>query len=295
MTPHGYKDATKDPVLIERFPVDGNLGIATGVASALLVLDVDRRNHGDASLAELVAQHGELPDTVTEKTGDGLHYYFAMASGPRPGKKIAAGLEVLADGKCVVCAPSRHRSGKSYEWVAGRAPWEFQLAPAPEWLLNLVPVFGEKAPAKSRAATSRSVTRDGPVREGGRHEHLKGAAARLRGRGLGGLALEEELVRLNELECEPPLPSDELRDIAEYFDKKPVPLTAATTPSVVALNEQPLEEGDWRQARWFATRRTWKACPSTLANANTSIFANDPRCASRRALRSTSSRRGSSS
>src|SRR5262245_48964019 len=42
---------------------DSNLGIATGSASGVLVLDVDPRNGGDEALARLEHERGRLPPT----------------------------------------------------------------------------------------------------------------------------------------------------------------------------------------------------------------------------------------
>src|SRR5579862_7097735 len=52
-TPHGFKDATTDKSAItarwNKWP-DANIGIPTGAASGLLVVDVDPRNGGEESL-----------------------------------------------------------------------------------------------------------------------------------------------------------------------------------------------------------------------------------------------------
>src|SRR6187399_1928561 len=53
---HGFKDATTDKAAIVgawAANPSANVGIATGAASKIVVLDVDPRNGGDASLAEL--------------------------------------------------------------------------------------------------------------------------------------------------------------------------------------------------------------------------------------------------
>jgi putative DNA primase/helicase len=76
-TRNGVKDATTDRTIIKawwrRWP-DANIGIATGPTSGIFVLDVDG-NAGKASLAELQAEHGRLPKTVTVKTGKGRHLF----------------------------------------------------------------------------------------------------------------------------------------------------------------------------------------------------------------------------
>src|SRR6516225_10610028 len=55
-THHGVKDASNDPKQISAWWVqwpDANVGIATGAVSTLVVIDIDPRNGGDASFAQL--------------------------------------------------------------------------------------------------------------------------------------------------------------------------------------------------------------------------------------------------
>ena len=72
LTKNGVKDATNTPGTIlgwrGRWP-DSNTGVATG--RGLVVLDIDPRNGGDESLAELIEKYGPLPETVTVSTGGG--------------------------------------------------------------------------------------------------------------------------------------------------------------------------------------------------------------------------------
>ena len=78
-----------------------NVGIATGKASNLFVLDVDPRNSGDDTLRALEAQYGELPRTIEVITGGGgRHYYFQypnVAIGNSAGT-LGPGLDVRTDG-----------------------------------------------------------------------------------------------------------------------------------------------------------------------------------------------------
>jgi len=138
ITAHGYKDATDDGGKLvpqwKKCP-KANIGIATGERSRIVVLDVDPRNGGFESLAELERVHGPLPLTPTVDTGgDGLHYYFALPPGVRVKSfKLAPGLDVQIDGAYVIAPPSVHPSGKRYAWKV--PPGKTPLAPAPSWLL----------------------------------------------------------------------------------------------------------------------------------------------------------------
>lgn len=124
VVPRGHLDATTDLAEIEEcwsaLPL-ANIGIRTGEVSGLVVLDVDPRNGGDASLERLQGGIGKLPPTLTVKTGGGgYHLYFRY---PLSGGKIAAkldgypGIDVKADGGYVLAPPSSHISGRRYEWA----------------------------------------------------------------------------------------------------------------------------------------------------------------------------------
>ena len=157
-TLNGVKDAITDLRIIKawwkKWP-DANIGIATGQTSGIFVLDVDG-NLGKTSLAELQAEHGRLPKTVTVKTGKGRHLYFRCGdvrvsnSAGRLGKAI----DVRGDGGYVVAAGSVHASGAPYRFVDGRGLDEIEIAPAPKWLLDLVTAEG--------AATDEPVAVESP-------------------------------------------------------------------------------------------------------------------------------------
>lgn len=155
LSPNGFKNATTDPAIItswwRQWP-DAMIGAPTGAASRLVLFDVDVDEDegidGEASLAALIAREGQLPDTVLAATPrGGRHLYFQ-----HPGRKIknsagslGQGLDIRGDGGFTVFAPSVRDDGKAYRWVRGLN--EIQLAPMPEWLLNLIaPPEAERKP-----------------------------------------------------------------------------------------------------------------------------------------------------
>ncbi len=76
-----------------------NIGIATGEVSNLIVLDIDPRHGGDATLACFERLHGKLPPTVRFKTGGGgQHILFRHPGGciPNSAGKIGPGVDVRA-------------------------------------------------------------------------------------------------------------------------------------------------------------------------------------------------------
>src|SRR5262249_5055400 len=80
-TPHGVKDATTEAMKVmewwTRWP-QANIGLATGKAAGVVVLDVDTAKGGDKSLANLTTVHGPLPVTPEAGTGGGgRHLVFS--------------------------------------------------------------------------------------------------------------------------------------------------------------------------------------------------------------------------
>ena len=141
LTRRGVKEASSEAGVVARFwrrwP-QANVGLATGSASGVIVIDVDPPQ-GERSLERLLAAGYELPSTVTVETGSGgLHLYFAApgfrlgnAAGRLPGVPFElAGIDLRGDGGYVVAPPSAHVSGSRYRWIAG----ELEPAAAPGWL-----------------------------------------------------------------------------------------------------------------------------------------------------------------
>lgn len=139
-TARGFKDATTDLETIRawfaRWP-NSNVAIRTGSASGLVVLDVDPRNGGLESLAQLIREHGQLPDTVVAATGGGgFHFFFRYPSGRQvPKRTLADGIDLCSDGGYVIVAPSLHASGRRYEWL--ESPNQRPPAALPGQLIDL--------------------------------------------------------------------------------------------------------------------------------------------------------------
>src|SRR5579862_6094367 len=84
-TSNGSRGGTHERAQLDRWwrrwP-EANVGLVTGVASGLVVLDVDRDHGGQETLAGLEGEWGPLPATVTADTGGGgLHLLFAHPGG----------------------------------------------------------------------------------------------------------------------------------------------------------------------------------------------------------------------
>lgn len=209
---HGFKDATTDPKTLSRWWTSwphANVGIATGRASGLLVIDIDSGKGGDESLRSLEETHGPLPETPTVLTGGGgRHLYFRLPDRAVPSRVgIVTGVDVRGDGGYVIAPPSAHRSGRPYLWAVGFEIGEITLPEIPRWLLKLVET--ERAAASPR--------RDGMpliIPEGERNDRLHRLGGAMRRWGLSAECLGECLMAINAHHCQPPLDFDEVVKIA---------------------------------------------------------------------------------
>jgi replicative DNA helicase len=211
---HGFHDATaKLPVLTEwwnKYP-DANIGIATGINSGFMVLDVDPKHGGDKSLAELISKHGELPKTPMSKTGGGgQHYLFAYPHGfdiRNSSGKVGPGLDIRAEGGYIVAPPSLHESGNHYEWDKSTPPSQTQLANCPKWLFDLIVAKPEVQPVMPTRT-------EGAYISGQRNSALASLAGSMRRRGMSDDSIFVALNAENLNKCVPPLTEGEVRTIA---------------------------------------------------------------------------------
>jgi putative DNA primase/helicase len=144
------------------FPEEDETGIGVYcVGSGFFAVDIDPRSGGFESDYRMeCSTGGELPPTVEVYTGvyfiggeevRGIHRLYAFPSGERLIGKVKnwPGIDIKHNGY-IVAAGSRHFSGVNYEFVPGRAPWEIEMAEAPEILLGHLRArhFGNNAPLK---------------------------------------------------------------------------------------------------------------------------------------------------
>jgi hypothetical protein len=137
------KLATSDLVTIERwwalYP-DDNIGLAMGGDTRLVAIDVDGEL-GRNSIAEFEARNGNLPVTLTSRSGRldiGHHRIFRVSeefdlAKVRNRVGFAPGLDVRATGGQIVAPPSRHESGRTYVWEH-----PVPVADMPRWLYEAI-------------------------------------------------------------------------------------------------------------------------------------------------------------
>jgi hypothetical protein len=125
---HGLHDATCDPGQLQdwwqRWPM-ANVGLVTGVVFDALDIDGPA---GLAALGELQQAVGQrLPGPLVATGGGGWHHWFAPTGlGNRPPRGLAH-IDWRGRGGCVLAPPSRHISGRTYQWRR-----DLDQAPLPE-------------------------------------------------------------------------------------------------------------------------------------------------------------------
>jgi hypothetical protein len=118
MTINGHLNATTDPDKIKlwwtKWP---HAMVGAKVPDTLLVIDLDPRNGGD--LEKLVALVGDLPPTLTVWSGrndGGRHLYFLRPYGPLTSTRLPEGIDLKANGYCIVPSSIHPATGQPYRW-----------------------------------------------------------------------------------------------------------------------------------------------------------------------------------
>lgn len=218
-TVHGLKDATMDGAKIRDWWTawpDANVGIVTGTQSGLIVLDIDPRNGGDDSLTDLERAHGSLPRTIESLTGGGgQHFFFQHPGGSIKSKPTAEGVDVKANGGYVVAPPSSHQSGEPYRWESAGHPEDVPLVALPSWLCAQLTQGLEPDSQLSVGPSSET------IRPGQRNRTLARLAGAMRRHGADQATILESLRSHNRQHCDPPLPEQEVNQIAGSIAKYP--------------------------------------------------------------------------
>lgn len=209
----GWKHkASSNPEALAKLFKDehSNLGIATGAGSNLLVIDVDPKNGGLESFAQLKRDYGPIDEfTLTADTGSGgfhVFYQYDRADvGNFHGNIFGAGIDIKCNGGYVVGCPSTHISGNQYTWRNGLAlPAELGLD-LEERILN--------AKGKCKHDEKKWDTR--PIPQGVRNNRLFQIAAHYRAKGQDYGKVYDQLLAVNANRCTPPLSDSEIQQIAK--------------------------------------------------------------------------------
>jgi hypothetical protein len=122
-----------------------NMGILTGHASDnVFVIDLDDQKGPAAGewWRGILAVHnnGIEPETWQQQTGGGGRQilFRARPDWHAPTNRTPVGVDIRGQGGFAVLPASMHESGRRYGWAPGCAPYEIEIATAPEWLLAAV-------------------------------------------------------------------------------------------------------------------------------------------------------------
>jgi len=204
LAPHGLRSASTDPNVIcswFRTEPDDNVAIVCR-PSGLLVFDVDERHGGDDTFHELERDLGALPVTPRSLTGGGGFHVVLRNPALTTASTIGPGVDVR-DRAYVIAPPSLHESGRRYCWEID--PDE---APVAELPLAWREVITRKP--------GNVIYRDaGPIPDGRRHTTLTQVAGAMRRTGASADEIEAALLIRNR-RCVPPLPENDIRDIARW-------------------------------------------------------------------------------
>lgn len=220
LVPQGHQNASSDPQAIREwwavYP-DANIGIATGDASGIVVVDIDPDDGGERTLHNLEQRFGQLPETWCALTGgDGYHFLFKM---PRldirnSAGTIGPGIDIRGNGGYIVAPPSLHESGKRYEWSPILHPDRVELVDVPSWLLERM-VTRRPDPASS----DRPKTLPATIPKGERNSWMASIAGTMRRKGFCAEAIYAAIAIENERRCDPPMDDREVRKIADSIER----------------------------------------------------------------------------
>lgn len=242
----GLKGATTNAAIVrgwwEQWP-NANVGIATGLASGIIVLDIDGED-GQNSLKLLEASE-QLPRTLRAHSGrvgpdgerNGHHFYFTLPNRVdlrNSAGRLGKGLDVRASGGYIVAPPSLHSSRLRYEWHCDGST----IVEAPQWLI---------ARASKPALASVAVSQEG-IPKGQRNPTLTSLAGTMHKRRMSRSSIQAALLEENRRQCHPPLPEEEVMSVIASVTRYPQGAAAQSKlrrAEVLCLADVQAEEVDW--------------------------------------------------
>lgn len=215
-TLHGVKDATTDVEAIDEWWTEHprcNIGIAMGAPSGGLIaidvdVDEDAGKDGMATLRAWERDRGELPETASAITGrGGVHMLYRM-EGVRNSVGGDCAVDVRGEGGYIVAPPSVHPNGQRYEWEYD--PVDYGVADADG---NVRAFIESVRPKRDESAPKLHVPKR--IGEGKRNDTLFRMACSMQSQEWPDEAIRAAIEAANRMQCEPPLPDD---DVAKLLD-----------------------------------------------------------------------------
>jgi hypothetical protein len=240
LTPHGFKDASSElsrvTAMFNAAPNATGIGIPTGGFSGLVVVDRD----GDSEEAQRIWD--TLPPTLEVATGRGTHRYYRMPKGTAvKSRKLAADVDLKADGGYVAAAGSLHPSGVRYEFLS-----RLEIAELPAHLLSEPTREKPQLRPRPEMRAPASFEDDGrPILEGVRNRTLFFLALDLKDVGASSEKALKGLLTQNLARCTPALEESEVEGIVKSAFRYPV--RGSRTPPEVLEALQDLKRRWWEE------------------------------------------------
>ena len=217
LTPHGCKDAKKDPGAIrfwwKKYP-DASIGVATGSISNLIVIDEDidedKGIDGTHQMLLWERENGDLPETISVITGrGGSHRYYKYEGKDQKNRAgIIEGVDVRGEGGYVIAPPSVHPNGTMYEWE--NDPSETTIAEVDETVKKFLET-GE-TPNNIREA-KEAFKLPNTIESGQRNSTLHKLACSMQAQGMSDDAIMAAVKTENQTRCKEPLEDTEVETI----------------------------------------------------------------------------------
>lgn len=236
-TKNGSLDASLDGSQIDAMfdqcdLLNMNIGIATGSVSNLVVVDLDQGKGGDINELLTGGIDQTIFNTPKVKTGAGMHFYYRLPSGvtvKNSASRLGKFIDIRGDGGYVIAPPSKHISGKNYEWLNPMA--DGSLPPMLEFPKQWLDKLAQPLPANTAASAGVNVNGNGStpfvvpavnpgvllpdqIDQGKRNVEMTKIAGALRSKGLSEQAIFKALEVENQRICIPPLDIKEIQQIA---------------------------------------------------------------------------------
>ena len=121
--------------------------------------------------------------------------------------RLGPGVDIRGEAGYVIVPPSVHVSGKAYEWVPSRSPFDLSPAPLPPWLIRLIQ-------PSSASSTVQGTDYQG-IPKGRRNSILTSLAGTMRKRAMSKEAIAAALDAENAVRCEEALSDQEIQQIVD--------------------------------------------------------------------------------
>jgi len=244
---HGLQDASTNSSTIEgwwrRWP-RANLGVRTDEVPRI---DIDL-----PEVAEALAQDTALPNEteVVRTPRGGMHIAVSSSRPLRGGPLYLKDGRRLGDLKAAagyVLVPPSSIGDRPYRSLSPGCSGTMTVEDPRLWLAQVLPAFGFALGDGGRGPRQYAALGDTIYEGEGRHDALVSYAGRVWVDGMSGETLAALLQVINERQCRPPLPDDELSAIVDHFvarrERRSPSLTGAHYPAVVSPGLGPPSNG----------------------------------------------------